>query len=286
DLPELAAHIASGLHAAHGEGILHRDVKPANVLVRSLASRGRQPPVEGKTKIEERETRNWHVKLIDFGLAMPQKVVQSTLRQADALSRTVVGSSIAGTLDYAAPEQLGKLPGAGISPAADVFGFGKTCLYALFQTPNISYTQWKEIDGPLADLLGPCVEERPQKRPQDFALVLKKLAALLEPVATVLPQKKPPGRPLVEVTAEDEVLEALPIAEALPARPEKRPRVRRGRPEVRRTHSGVTVEVGGHEVQVEVKVWNNQCVVRYDGRQVASGFPVVEGTYVFNAQEG
>jgi serine/threonine protein kinase len=283
ELPELAVHIASGLHAAHAKGILHRDVKPANVLVRLAPS----PPGPISSKGRGRE-RGWHVKLIDFGLALPQRVVQNTQRQVDALSRTVVGSSIAGTLDYAAPEQMGKLPGAPVGPAADVFGFGKTCLYALFQTPNISYTQWKEIDGPLADLLGPCVEERPQKRPADFAAVLKKLIALRQPVeaqpAEPTPPKVPLAKRIVQAVAEG-VLDALPIAEPLPDRTARRPRDQRDRPQVRRNRTDVTVLVNGHEIGAEVNVWTNQCVVRYDGRQVASGFPVVEGKYVFNAQE-
>ena len=42
-----------------------------------------------------------------------------------ATSTTLVGSSIAGTLDYAAPEQMGKLQ-AGVGPAADVYGFART----------------------------------------------------------------------------------------------------------------------------------------------------------------
>jgi serine/threonine protein kinase len=268
DLPALATQIASGLHAAHGKGILHRDVKPANVLVRRECS----PPLRGGSS-PPRSGGLHSVKLIDFGLAMPQKVVGSTVRQADTLARSVVGTSIAGTLDYAAPEQMGKLPGVSVSPASDVFGFGRTCLYALFQTPNISYTQWKEIEGPLADLLGPCVEEQPRRRPPNFEVVLRKLVALRKPVEAVPALVTPVG-------AAEEVLEALPVAEALPEQSRKR------RPEVRRNRADVTVRFDGHEISAEVSLWTNQCVVRYDGRQVASGFPLMEGTYVFNVQEG
>src|SRR5262249_33758837 len=90
DLLALARPVAEGLQAAHARGVLHRDVKPANLLVR-------------------REGGGWQVKLIDFGLALRQNALRDTVSTPGALGRTVVGSSIAGTLDYAAPEQMGRL---------------------------------------------------------------------------------------------------------------------------------------------------------------------------------
>ena len=68
----------------------------------------------------------------DFGLALSRTVLQTT----QVSSRTLLGNTIAGTLDYAAPEQLGKLEGVPVSPASDVYGFAKTCCHALFQTPE------------------------------------------------------------------------------------------------------------------------------------------------------
>ncbi len=54
DLLAVARPVAEGLHAAHGKGILHRDVKPANLLVR-------------------KDGANWQAKVIDFGLACVRK---------------------------------------------------------------------------------------------------------------------------------------------------------------------------------------------------------------------
>ena len=63
DLIAVSRQVADGLQAAHAKGILHRDVKPANLLI-------------------HKEEKGWKVKVIDFGLALRQKVVQkSTKRQ-------------------------------------------------------------------------------------------------------------------------------------------------------------------------------------------------------------
>lgn len=149
---------AEGLAAAHGRGILHRDVKPANLLVR-------------------RDASGWRVKLIDFGLALKQTVVQQTVA-SPGNSRTTMGSSIAGTIDYAAPEQLGRLPGVAVGPASDVYGFGKTCCYALFQTPQPAFQHWRKVPEALAELLGECLSEQPQQRPAGFVKLLEKMKHL------------------------------------------------------------------------------------------------------------
>ena len=108
------------------------------------------------------------MKLIDFGLAL-RGATRRTARRKASLDRTLVGSSIAGTLDYAAPEQMGKLKGVPVGPYSDVYGFGKTCCFALFGTPQPTYQHWQSIPRELADLLGRCLAEQPKGRPQDFA---------------------------------------------------------------------------------------------------------------------
>lgn len=157
DAVTVATMIAEGLQAAHAKGILHRDIKPGNLLVR-----GDQPV--------------WQVKVIDFGLAMRGGELASTARsQCD---NTVTGESIAGTIDYAAPEQMGRLAGVPVGRYSDVYGFGKTCCYALFQTPQPTWQHWKLLAPPLAELLSKCLEEDPTQRPQDFTAVLSRLQNL------------------------------------------------------------------------------------------------------------
>jgi eukaryotic-like serine/threonine-protein kinase len=90
-LPEavrVAAQIASGLAAAHAKGIVHRDVKPANVIV----------------------SADGRVKIVDFGIA----------KLADQSRLTRDGTAV-GTAGYMAPEQI---RGEEIDPRTDVWALG------------------------------------------------------------------------------------------------------------------------------------------------------------------
>ncbi|MCA8924977.1 MAG: serine/threonine protein kinase, partial [Planctomycetes bacterium] len=96
---EVGMKLASALAAAHELGILHRDVKPDNVLLRA----------------------DGEVVLGDFGLAKDVALEQSQL--------TVEGGFL-GTPGYVAPEQaMGEAERVG--PATDVYGLGATLYYAL-----------------------------------------------------------------------------------------------------------------------------------------------------------
>jgi eukaryotic-like serine/threonine-protein kinase len=96
----LASQIADALHAAHERGILHHDLKPANVIV----------PRQGGTL---------HVKLLDFGVAR--------LTSSDpGATRTVTGE-VMGTPAYMSPEQAAAKP---LDARSDVFSFGAV-LYEL-----------------------------------------------------------------------------------------------------------------------------------------------------------
>jgi uracil-DNA glycosylase family 4 len=186
DVVSIARQVAAGLHAAHGKSILHRDVKPANLLVRP------SPPRSGGLPSE----RAWQVKLIDFGLALRRTGRETML----ATSTTLAGSSIAGTLDYAAPEQMGKLSGVSVGPMSDIFGFARTCCYALFQTPQPLMRHWRSLPPELAELLEACLEEKPDQRPQELGRVLAVLDRLAGAVAPQPPPAAPAPAPIPPAT--------------------------------------------------------------------------------------
>ncbi|HEV2261621.1 MAG TPA: serine/threonine-protein kinase, partial [Candidatus Rubrimentiphilum sp.] len=94
-LPEATAvryarQIAQALAAAHAHGLVHRDVKPANVLL----------------------TANDEVKVVDFGL----------VKALDSTAATITGSGmLVGSVHYVSPEQA---QGKAVSPASDLYSLG------------------------------------------------------------------------------------------------------------------------------------------------------------------
>lgn len=94
DKLDIAFQVAHGLAYAHEHAVVHRDVKPSNIMV-----------LRGK-----------HVKIADFGIA----------RMESSLSRTETGRVIGSPL-YMSPEQIQAKP---VTPRSDIFSFG-VVLYKL-----------------------------------------------------------------------------------------------------------------------------------------------------------
>jgi len=165
----IAHPVAEALAAAHQAGILHRDLKPDNLLVKREAN-GR-----------------WQVKLIDFGMALRQKLVKETLATS-SFQHSLLGQSLGGTYRFAAPEQLGLRPEP-VGPYSDVYGYGKTLCYALFQITEPTMEEWSRIgfDHPLVKLLNRCIHADPSRRPRGFQEVLQALETIEGKAAPVTP---------------------------------------------------------------------------------------------------
>ena len=100
-----ALQIARGLSAAHGKGVVHRDLKPDNVFV----------------------SRDGHVKILDFGLAKREDVTADEQTNAPTGSGHTAAGTVMGTMGYMSPEQLRGLP---VDHRSDIFSFG-ALLYEL-----------------------------------------------------------------------------------------------------------------------------------------------------------
>ena len=165
-LLEAGAEVARALAEAHARGIVHRDVKPSNLLINAAG----------------------RVKVLDFGLALrrggPAAPTDST---ASATVRDV-----AGTLAYMAPEQAKGLP---VDARADVHAFGAV-LYELLSGRRAfeGQTAW-EIAGAVLHREAPPLElEAADPRAPELAALVARLLA-----------KEPSARPASLAAVADEL---------------------------------------------------------------------------------
>jgi hypothetical protein len=164
DLQRLAVGTATALTAIHGAGVVHRDFKPANVLL------GPDGP-----------------RVVDFGIA----------RLTDA---STITSGLIGTPSYVAPEQLA---GARPTSAVDIFAWAVTMIYAatgrlafgadsvsavmhriLYEEPDVS-----GLPPSLRPVAAQCLDKDPGRRPSARDLLLR----LVDPSAQRAAAAAPPG---------------------------------------------------------------------------------------------
>jgi len=118
---ELVGQVAAALDAAHARGLVHRDVKPANVLIASVGGRE-------------------HVYLTDFGL---------TKHLTSQAALTSTGEWL-GTIDYAAPEQI---QGGMLDARTDVYALG--CVLDQAVTGQVPYIRDSDMAKMYAHLSEP-----------------------------------------------------------------------------------------------------------------------------------
>ncbi|MET0425904.1 MAG: serine/threonine-protein kinase [Actinoplanes sp.] len=162
NLHSVAIGVATALTAIHGAGVIHRDLKPRNVLL-----------APGSPKV------------IDFGIA----------RAMESTGGNTAADQMVGTVAYMAPERFGD---ALLTPAADVFAWGGVVAYAgtgrtpfggdsppatagriLTQPPDLS-----GLTGPLRDLVAHCLAKDPADRPSARELLDLLVAGPSRPAAT------------------------------------------------------------------------------------------------------
>jgi serine/threonine protein kinase len=98
DIVEIALQIAAALGSAHAKGIVHRDIKPGNIIV----------------------SDEHQVKVLDFGLARRFKTVETEELDLGPDGSTIPGRPM-GTANYMAPERILQLP---LDPRCDLFSLG------------------------------------------------------------------------------------------------------------------------------------------------------------------
>jgi hypothetical protein len=104
DALALMRRVASGLHAAHMQNVVHRDVTPDNIIV----------PAAGIA----------NARIIDFGIA----------RSTRSTDQTVIGGGVAGKYKYMSAEQLGMF-GGDVRAASDIYSFGLVLVQCLTGAP-------------------------------------------------------------------------------------------------------------------------------------------------------
>ena len=177
DIIRLGQLIAGGLDAAHRQGVVHRDLKPGNIII---AKHG--------------------VKVLDFGLARTLSDEQSDAAETRVFN-TGASGTVLGTLPYMAPEQL---QGGRVDARADVFALGAVLYematgrraFAATSQAGIIAAVLEQQPPPLSSsnaglsplldrLIAQCLAKDPDARPQSAGEVARALALVGESTAAI-----------------------------------------------------------------------------------------------------
>jgi serine/threonine protein kinase/tetratricopeptide (TPR) repeat protein len=154
---EIATQIAQALTAAAAQGLIHRDLKPGNIMLK--------PGNAGATELE--------VKIIDFGLA---KAVADVGGEMD-----ITHGEFVGTPNFASPEQFESRP---VDVRSDIYSLGATLWFALTGKTPFAGRNIEEIRGAQKLAALPTEQLKAAHVPPPLKSLLKSMLAL-----------EPAGRP-------------------------------------------------------------------------------------------
>ncbi len=159
---EITTQICEGLKCAHEAGIVHRDIKPQNIII----------------------NKDGRVKILDFGLAKLKGVTQLTKE-----------SSTLGTVHYMSPEQA---KGLEVDHRTDIWSLGvvlyevlsgqfpfrgdyeQAVIYSILnETPESLSGVISEVPGEVENLLNKLLEKDPEQRPQNVSELIVNLKEIL-----------------------------------------------------------------------------------------------------------
>ena len=148
---DYASQIADALAAAHEAGLVHRDMKPGNVMV----------------------TPSGRVKVLDFGLAR-HLPVDAGAETTPATTEFVTRHGVAGTIGYMAPEQIEGQPA---DARSDVFALGIVIFELLTgRRPFVGDTAWKTMQATVTTAAPDVSRLRPDTPPALVRIVSRALA--------------------------------------------------------------------------------------------------------------
>jgi serine/threonine protein kinase len=178
DFAKILNLAAQGLSYAHEFGVVHRDIKPHNIMVGRQGGKGR-----------------WRVKIMDFGIAHIDQGTQFT----EVQQLTVTGQSI-GTPSYMSPEQV---RGLGVSHLSDIYSFGCVMFYVFSRRTPFVGTGYTIAAAHLGEpapsmhsflsnvpeeydrIVRECLEKDPALRPQDANEIGDRIMRALEPISEI-----------------------------------------------------------------------------------------------------
>ncbi len=177
----IARQVLAALEEAHEHGVIHRDLKPPNIIILDRAA-----GPEGSDS----------VKLIDFGIAKQVEGTQSSLTADNAAL---------GTPTYMAPEQIVRRDGWTIGPRTDLYAVG-VLLYEMiaghppFRADSAMALLYQHLNepaprldapAPIADLVASLLEKEPSARPATVTEVLRRLDAIHADTAAAAARERP-----------------------------------------------------------------------------------------------